>query len=65
MAIVSEKKKNHCFNSTQILSKKKPNQTNERAYPCSLGPSVPDSTQVVQIPSYSDADIPEKKVRVF
>lgn len=62
MAIVSEKKKNHCFTSTQILLKKK---KKKRAYPCSLGPSVPRSTQVVQIPSYNDADIPEKKVCVF
>jgi len=59
MAIVSEKKKNYCFASTQILSEKK------KAYPCSLGPSVPGSTQVVQIPSHNDADIPEKKVHVF
>lgn len=61
MAIVSEKKKNHCFTSTQFLSKKK----KKRAYPCILGPSVPGSTQVVQIPSYNDADIQEKKVCVF
>lgn len=47
------------FYSISIKKKRK------RAYPCSLGPSVPGSTQVVQIPSCNDADIQEKKVCVF
>lgn len=57
MEIVSESKKITAFLLFKLCPK--------GAYPCSLGPSVPGSTQVVQIPSYKRVGIQEKKVYVF